>query len=141
MFTIGRGRVKYSRLTDNADEIILRLLTPGESFRFTTLLPEIDQSQCLVHAQHQILTFLYFQLRVPLKLDGVRHLVLSCRDCTGSAHPHTNPTSFRYCLNRRHRGVASDGNELQQQLALCVRYEGENLFHQRMILSSFLKNI
>jgi hypothetical protein len=54
---------------------------------------------------------------------------------------HTNLTSFRHNLNRRHRGVAGDRNELQQQLALCVRYEAGNLFYQRMVLSRFLKNI
>ena len=53
----------------------------------------------------------------------------------------TNLTSFWHNLNRRHRGVAGDRNELQQQLALCVRYEAGNLSYQRMVLSRFLKNI
>lgn len=39
LFVVLRGRVKYSRLTADGDEIVLRLFTPGESFGFATLLP------------------------------------------------------------------------------------------------------
>lgn len=38
LFVVLSGRVKYSRLTAEGDEIILRLFTPGESFGFATLL-------------------------------------------------------------------------------------------------------
>jgi CRP/FNR family transcriptional regulator, nitrogen oxide reductase regulator len=40
LFVVVSGRVKYSRLTPEGDEIILRLFTPGESFGLATLLPE-----------------------------------------------------------------------------------------------------
>jgi len=39
LFVVLSGRVKYSRLTAEGDEIILRLFTPGESFGLATLLP------------------------------------------------------------------------------------------------------
>ncbi len=39
LFVLLRGRVKYSRLTDEGDEITLRLFTPGETFGLATLLP------------------------------------------------------------------------------------------------------
>jgi CRP-like cAMP-binding protein len=34
------GKIKYSRLTAEGVEIVLRLFTPGESFGFATLLPD-----------------------------------------------------------------------------------------------------
>jgi len=40
LFVVLSGTVKYSRLTAEGDEIILRLFTPGESFGFATLLPD-----------------------------------------------------------------------------------------------------
>ena len=39
LFVVLTGTVKYSRLTSEGDEIILRLFTPGESFGLATLLP------------------------------------------------------------------------------------------------------
>jgi CRP/FNR family transcriptional regulator, nitrogen oxide reductase regulator len=39
LFVVLKGRVKYSRLTAEGDEIILRLFTPGETFGLATLLP------------------------------------------------------------------------------------------------------
>jgi CRP-like cAMP-binding protein len=40
LFVVLSGTVKYSRLTDEGDEIILRLFTAGESFGLATLLPQ-----------------------------------------------------------------------------------------------------
>ena len=40
LFVVLRGRVKYSRVTSDGDEVVLRLFTPGESFGFATLQPE-----------------------------------------------------------------------------------------------------
>jgi CRP-like cAMP-binding protein len=40
LFVLLRGRVKYSRLTAEGDEITLRLFTPGETFGLATLLPD-----------------------------------------------------------------------------------------------------
>jgi CRP-like cAMP-binding protein len=40
LFVVLRGRVKYSRLTADGNEIVLHLFTPGECFGFATLLPE-----------------------------------------------------------------------------------------------------
>jgi CRP-like cAMP-binding protein len=39
LFVVLKGRVKYSRLTAEGAEIILRLFTPGETFGLATLLP------------------------------------------------------------------------------------------------------
>lgn len=39
LFVVVTGRVKYSRLTTEGDEITLRLFTPGETFGLATLLP------------------------------------------------------------------------------------------------------
>jgi CRP/FNR family transcriptional regulator, nitrogen oxide reductase regulator len=39
LFVVLTGRIKYSRLTAEGDEITLRLFTPGESFGLATLLP------------------------------------------------------------------------------------------------------
>ena len=40
LFVVVSGRVKYSRLAANGDEIVLRLFTPGETFGLATLLPD-----------------------------------------------------------------------------------------------------
>ncbi len=40
LFVVVSGRIKYSRLTVDGHEIILRLFTPGETFGFATLLPD-----------------------------------------------------------------------------------------------------
>ena len=40
LFAVLSGRVKYSRLTAEGDELILRLFTAGESFGLATLLPD-----------------------------------------------------------------------------------------------------
>jgi CRP/FNR family transcriptional regulator, nitrogen oxide reductase regulator len=40
LFVVLKGRIKYSRLTAQGDEIVLHLFTPGESFGFATLLPD-----------------------------------------------------------------------------------------------------
>jgi CRP/FNR family transcriptional regulator, nitrogen oxide reductase regulator len=40
LFVVLRGRIKYSRLTREGDEITLRLFTPGETFGLATLLPD-----------------------------------------------------------------------------------------------------
>ena len=40
LFIVVSGRVKYSRLATNGDEIVLRLFTPGETFGLATLLPD-----------------------------------------------------------------------------------------------------
>jgi CRP-like cAMP-binding protein len=40
IFVVLRGRIKYSRLTSDGDEITLRLFTPGEAFGLATLLPD-----------------------------------------------------------------------------------------------------
>jgi CRP/FNR family transcriptional regulator, nitrogen oxide reductase regulator len=39
LFVVLRGRVKYSRLTADGNEIVLHLFTPGECFGFATLVP------------------------------------------------------------------------------------------------------
>ena len=39
LFVVLKGRIKYSRLTAEGNEVILRLFTPGESFGFASLLP------------------------------------------------------------------------------------------------------
>jgi CRP-like cAMP-binding protein len=40
LFVVLSGQVKYSRLTAEGDEIVLRVFTPGESFGFASLLPD-----------------------------------------------------------------------------------------------------
>jgi CRP-like cAMP-binding protein len=40
LFVLLKGRIKYSRTTAEGGEILLHLLTPGESFGLATLLPD-----------------------------------------------------------------------------------------------------
>jgi len=40
IFVLISGKVRYSRLTAEGDEIVLRLFTPGECFGLATLLPD-----------------------------------------------------------------------------------------------------
>jgi CRP-like cAMP-binding protein len=75
LFVVLRGRIRYSRLTADGDEITLRLFTPGETFGLATLLPDppnhlgtaeaVRAGELLVWNHHEIsqLSDRYPQLR------------------------------------------------------------------------------
>jgi CRP-like cAMP-binding protein len=84
LFIILHGRVKYSQITPRGEEIILRVMTPGEGFGFTTLLPKppnylgtaetLTKSELLVWEHKHILAL---AARYPLLMSNTLRIALS----------------------------------------------------------------